>query len=62
MIYSLMKYFCVGSIERNSRMVISPLGAINNKGDSGTLDINNWTALNAKIAAKTNGPYKSVGI
>ena len=29
---------CVGSIERNSKMVMSPLGATNNKGCNGSFD------------------------
>ena len=38
-----------GSMERNSRIVISPLGATNNKGLKGRRDNFNCNARNAKV-------------
>ena len=40
---------CVGSMERNSKIVISPLGAINNNGCQGSLESFSWINRKAKM-------------
>jgi len=48
-----VEILCEGSIDKNSKIVMSPRGAINNKGLKAKPDNFNCTALNIKINSQS---------